>query len=61
MPSYVCEPSKPHSSDSTGGREHVDFVHKEVYDNGVTRKAGPCEGNQHVTGSWVDTVKSFFR
>lgn len=58
--SYVCEPSTPHESRSTPGREHVDFQHKEVYRNGVTRNAGRCEGNQHDTGSWVDTVREFF-
>lgn len=57
--SDVCRPSSPHPSDSTPGQQHVDYEHYEVYDNGVERHVGPCEGGQHITGSIVETVKSF--
>lgn len=54
--SKVCVPSKPHSSDSTGGQTHVDRQH---YDNG--RHVGPCSGGQHDTsrGS-VDSSQKWY-
>lgn len=60
MVSEVCRPSPAHSSSSTPGKDHVDYQHFEVHENGVERYAGQCEGNQHVTGSIVEAVKSFF-
>ena len=58
--SDVCRPSQPHPSDSTPGQQHVDYEHYEVYENGVERHVGPCEGNQHITGGIVNAVASLF-
>ncbi len=58
--SFVCRPGQPHDSPSTPGEQHVDYKHYEVFDNGAERPAGKCEGGQHITGSIVETVKSFF-
>jgi len=63
MPSYTCEPSHPHTSDSTPGQEHVDYQHWVNHDNGYKEYAGRCDSpdNNHVTDpSLVDSVKEFF-
>lgn len=63
MSRYVCEPSHPHTSDSTPGQDHVDYHHKVHHDNGHVEKAGRCsgEGSQHITEpSWVKSVANFF-
>jgi hypothetical protein len=63
MPSYVCTPSHPHTSDSTPGKDHVDHYHSKVHDNGYVEKQGRCDSpdNNHITEpSFVDSVKEFF-
>lgn len=63
MTRHVCEPSHPHESKSTPGKEHVDYQHKIYHDNGHVEKAGRCsgEGTQHITEpSLVQAVKDFF-
>lgn len=63
MAKYTCEPSKPHSSKSVEGKEHVDYHHFKTHDNGHKQHVGRCEGeeSQHITEpSFVDSVKDFF-